>query len=808
MVDEIEEKKQKKLTLGPRKLSLNKNVTTASLKSIIAKTKSSTVTVEVRNNKSTLSASRKLSTSGDAGGNLSNTEVNQRMNLLKKANQDNAIKQQEKEILAQKKAQRAEEEAKRVEERNAIIIAEENHPTLELPQANKKSLDKPKAKNFNDEDDREAVSKKKEAEKETHKPKQDAPRKIKNSDLYNMLDEDGGAPRERSLAAVKRAREKEKRKQQQMQKPNERIYREVIVPETITVGELANRMTERAADVIRELMKLGIMATSSQTIDADTAEIIISTFGHAIKRVEENEVENIFEEDTDHPDDLTPRAPIVTVMGHVDHGKTSLLDALKSTDIASGEVGGITQHIGAYRIEVPNGHITFIDTPGHEAFTEMRSRGAKVTDIVILVVAADDGIKAQTIEAINHAKAAEVPIIVAVNKIDKPDADIERVNNELLSQELIPEDIGGDIVVVPVSALQRTNLDKLEEAVLLVAEMMELKSNAKVEASGIVVESSISQSKGAMVTVLVQRGTLKQGDIIVAGTSFGKIKVMSDDKGRKKSTAEPSVPVEVMGFDSAPAAGEKFAIVATEKQARDVIDYRMHKLRDTKGSSATKVTLEDLFAATGEGKITELPVIIKGDVQGSIEAIIGSLNKLSESNDEVKVKVLHSAAGGVSESDVTLAVSNGSIIVCLNVRSNNNASLQAEKNAIDIRYYSIIYNLIDDMKILMSGMLKPIIREEYIGSVDIREVFNITKVGKIAGSYVTRGKIRRGAGVRLLRDDIVIYEGKLKTLKRFKDDVKEVAENFECGISFENYDDIKVGDKVEVFDIIEEMQQL
>ncbi len=643
----------------------------------------------------------------------------------------------------------------------------------------------------------------------TTKPKNTEHKKLKKSDIINMLDEDSGnAPfKTRSLASIKRAREKEKRKNIKDVVKAEKLYREVILPEVITVSELSNKMTERASDVIRELMKLGVMANSSQSIDADTAELIITSFGHSVKRVKESDVENILIDTKHNPDDLKPRAPIVTVMGHVDHGKTSLLDALKETDIVSKESGGITQHIGAYSVTVSdNKMITFIDTPGHAAFTEMRTRGANVTDIVVLVVAADDGIKTQTVEAINHAKAAEVPIIVAINKIDKPDADADRVRNELLTHELIPEELGGDIMTVEVSAIKRQNLDKLEEAILLTAEMQELKANANNAASGAVVETRIDTAKGVIVTVIIQNGTLKKGDIIIAGQSYGRVKRICNDKGRTIAEAGPSVAVEVFGLNDLPRSGDILNVVQTDKQARDIINYRIRNSKKLQ-ITASKSSLEDLFLkASGTTKTKELPLIIKGDTHGSIEAIISSLNKIE--SDEVNLKILHNAVGGITESDITLAKASGAIILGFNVRANNAASRDADDNKIDVRYYSIIYNVIDDIKAVMSGMLSPIIREVYIGSVDIRQVFNISKVGKIAGSYVTKGIIKRGAGVRLLRDNIVVHEGTLKTLKRFKDDVKEVREGFECGIAFEKYDDIKVGDTVEVFEIVEEKKKL
>ena len=694
-----------------------------------------------------------------------------------------------------------------------LVSSSENAGGLEAASDKKEIHEKSHKTKIIDDDlnDDEVVNKKKlDDVKAVIKPKVVEPKKINKSDIIHMLDEDnGGLPaKTRSLASIRRARAKQKRKSDNGEvRKQEKIYREIILPEVITVVELSNRMSERVTDVIRELMKLGLIANANQSIDADTAELIVTTLGHSAKRVQESDVENILNIAEDNPEELEQRAPIVTVMGHVDHGKTSLLDALKSTDVAAKEAGGITQHIGAYSVTMPNGKmITFIDTPGHEAFTEMRTRGAKVTDVVVLVVAADDGIKAQTIEAISHAKAAKVPIIVAINKIDKPDANIEKVKNELLQYELIPEDLGGDVITVPVSAKNRINLDKLEEAIILVAEMEDLKANPNTVSSGVVIESRVDKAMGVAASVLVRRGTLKIGDLIVAGMSYGRIKKMINDKGKSVDIATPSYVVEVFGFNEAPLAGDIFNDVQTEKQARDITEYRSRKSKENK-VTASKTSLEALFQkASGVGGNKELPIIIKGDVHGSIEAINSSLAKIV--SDEVKLKILHQAVGGITESDVSLAAATKAIILGFNVRANNAAIIEAEKNKVDIRYYSIIYNLLDDIKAIMSGMLSPIIREVYIGSVEIREVFNITKIGKIAGSYVTKGIIKRGAGVRLLRDNIVIHEGKLKTLKRFKDDVKEVREGYECGIAFENYEDIKIGDLVEVFEIVEEQKQL
>ena len=802
---DTEDKTTKKLTLGGSRLTLGRSVFPKNLSRTVGSS-GSTVVVEVKRGKAVsygvdIKDNKEISSED-------NSQVNRRLSVLQKARDDDDKLEGNKISTLS-----------RIVEMNQSLYNQEaldNNANNVLPLSETRIVtDKSDAARSNmpktiEEEDEELAKQKLEDAKALIKQKAVEPKKIKKSDIFNMLGQDSGdVPlKTRSLASIQRAKAKQRRKNDTGDsKKQDKVYREVTVPEVITVAELSNRMTERVTDVVRELMKLGVMATANQSIDADTAELVVTTFGHSAKRVQESDVENILNNEEDKPEDLKTRAPIVTVMGHVDHGKTSLLDALKSTDVAAGEAGGITQHIGAYSVTMSdNRMITFIDTPGHEAFTEMRTRGAKVTDIVVLVVAADDGIKAQTVEAISHAKAAGVPIIVAINKIDKPDANIEKVKNELLQYELVPEDLGGDIVVVPVSAKARINLDKLEEAILLVAEIEDLKANPNSIASGVVIESRIDKGEGVIASILVQRGTLKNGDLIVAGTSYGRVKKMNNDKGKSVTEAAPSYVVEVFGLNDAPSAGDLFNAVMTEKQARDITEYRARKTKDNK-VTASKTSLEDLFQkASGDGRIKHLPIIIKGDVHGSIEAINGSLSKID--SDEVKLKIIYQAVGGITESDVTLSKATGAIILGFNVRSNAAASIDADKNKVDIRYYSIIYNLIDDIKAIMSGMLSPIIREIYIGSVEIREVFNVSKVGKIAGSYVTKGVIKRGAGVRLLRDDIVIHEGKLKTLKRFKEDVKDVREGYECGIAFENYDDIKVGDLVEVFEIVEEQKQL
>lgn len=614
--------------------------------------------------------------------------------------------------------------------------------------------------------------------------------------------------KERSFASIKRARDK-MRRLKESNEPKEKQVREVILPEFITVADLASRMAEKSTDVIKECMKLGMIVTTNQTIDADTAELVIQELGHKMKRVTEADVESVLlEEDSEDTSKAVSRPPVVTIMGHVDHGKTSLLDSLRDSDVTKGEAGGITQHIGAYQVKVNKEQsITFIDTPGHEAFTEMRSRGAKVTDIVVLVIAADDGVKAQTVEAINHAKAAEVPIIVAVNKIDKEGADPDRAVSELLNYDLIPESMGGDIMTVEVSAIQKLNLDKLKDAILLQAEMLELKSVDTGKARGVVVESRVEKSRGVAATVLVQKGSLQKGDIVVAGCGFGKVKTIVNDKGMPQKTVTPGMPAEITGLDVSPSAGDQFNVVEEEKQARDICKYRLRKIKEKENVAQSKTSLEELFSrASSDSRVKTLPILLKADVHGSIEAIMGSVDKID--NAEIKIKFLHKAVGGINESDIALAKASNAVVIGFNVRANVNAKALADKEKVDMRYYSIIYELMDDIKMIASGMLKPIEREEYLGSAEIRQIFNITKVGKIGGAFVTNGVIKRGAKVRLLRDDVVIHDGQLKTLKRFKDDVKEVANGYECGIAFERYDDIKEGDILEVYEIIQEQQKL
>ena len=617
--------------------------------------------------------------------------------------------------------------------------------------------------------------------------------------VTRALDEDAGE-RMRSLASVRRARERERMRLHQEEQP--KIVRDVVIPETITIQELANRMAERGADVIKALMRMGVMATINQVIDADTAELVVTEFGHRLRRVAESDVEIGMRGDADEEEMLEARAPVVTVMGHVDHGKTSLLDALRETDVAGGEAGGITQHIGAYTVTLKGGkQITFIDTPGHQAFTAMRARGANVTDIVVLVVAADDGIMEQTVEAIRHAKAADVPIIVAINKIDRADAKPERVRQELLQHEIVVEELGGEVLDIEVSALKKTNLDKLEEAILLQAELLDLKANPKRSAEGVVLEAKLERGRGPVATVLIQRGTLHVGDIFVSGSEWGRVRALIDERGESQREAGPSTPIEVLGLNGIPLAGDDFVVIDSESRAREVTDFRQRRRRDTAAAAGARGTLEQMFSQIASGVAKELPVVVKSDVQGSLEAIVGSLEKLSTS--EVSMRVLHSAVGGINESDVILAKATNAVIIGFNVRANPQARDLAQRDGVEIRYYAIIYDVIDDMRNALSGMLSPTLRERFLGNAAIREVFNITRVGKVAGCMVTDGVVRRGAKVRLLRDNVVIHEGSLKTLKRFKDEVREVREGYECGMAFENYENIQQGDVIECFEVEE-----
>ncbi|MFS8144102.1 translation initiation factor IF-2 [Rhizobium sp. BR 249] len=631
----------------------------------------------------------------------------------------------------------------------------------------------------------------------TTRPKTDDERR-RGKLTITTADVDGeDAGRSRSLSAMRRRQEKFRRSQ--MQETREKISREVVLPETITIQELSQRMSERAVDVIKYLMKEGQMMKPGDVIDADLAELIAGEFGHTVKRVSESDVELGIFNVSDEEGELVSRPPVVTIMGHVDHGKTSLLDAIRHANVVAGEAGGITQHIGAYQVEQNGQKITFIDTPGHAAFTAMRARGAQATDIAILVVAADDSVMPQTIESINHAKAAGVPIIVAINKIDKHEADAQKVRNQLLQHEVFVESMGGEVLDVEVSAKTGKNIDKLLEAILLQAEILDLKANPNRTAEGTVIEAQLDRGRGSVATVLVQKGTLRPGQIIVAGDVWGRVRALVTDKGDHVKEAGPATPVELLGLSGTPQAGDKFAVVESESRAREISEYRQRLARDKAAArqSGQRGSLEQMMTQMQSNGIKEFPLVIKGDVQGSIEAIAGALEKLG--TDEVRARIVHSGAGGITETDISLAEASNAAIIGFNVRANAQARQFAERQGLDIRYYNIIYDLVDDVKAAMSGLLSPERRETFIGNAEILEVFNITKVGKVAGCRVVEGKVERGAGVRLIRNDVVVHEGKLKTLKRFKDEVSEVPMGQECGMAFENYEDMRVGDVIECF---------
>lgn len=609
-----------------------------------------------------------------------------------------------------------------------------------------------------------------------------------------LSDEDARA---RSLSSMRRRQEKFKRAMHN--EPREKVMREVILPETITIQELAQRMSERAVDVVKFFMKQGQILKPGDVIDADTAELVATEFGHTVRRVAESDIEEGLFNIADNAEDLVPRPPVVTIMGHVDHGKTSLLDAIRNANVVSGEAGGITQHIGAYQVEKNGQKITFIDTPGHAAFTAMRARGAQATDIAILVVAADDSVMPQTIESISHAKAAGVPIIVAINKIDKHDADPQKVRSELLRHEVFVESMGGEVLDVEVSATKGTNLDKLLEAILLQAEILDLKANPDRTAEGVVIEAQLDKGRGPVATVLVQTGTLMPGDILVAGNEWGRVRALVNDRGEQIKEAPPAMPVEVLGLQGTPLAGDRFAVVNNEARAREITEYRQRLAREKAVAkhAGQRGSLEQMMSQLQTSGLKEFPLVIKGDVQGSIEAINAALDKLG--TDEVRARIVHAGAGAITESDVSLAETSGAAIIGFNVRANAQARAAAVAAGIEIRYYSIIYNLVDDVKAALSGLLSPERRETFIGNAEILEIFDITKVGKIAGCRVTEGKVERGAGVRLIRDNVVIHEGTLKTLKRFKDEVSEVPGGQECGMAFQNYEDMRVGDVIECF---------
>ncbi len=748
-----------------------------------------------------------------------------KLRLIAEAKEHEAKRRQEEEEKErqrqlQKEAEEKERQARAEAEAAQPAVKEEAVPTPEAAAAEERNVKvkEKKSKDFDEEDDEDEDERDKKFRKAVtvERPlsreeafEQERKKVMKRSfetqrrggkiNIHSIGDDEDddygfGGPRRRF--------KKKQPKPAVVQQPQEKVIKEVIIPEVITVQELANRMAEKGAEVIKKLMSLGVMATINQPIDADTAQIIVEEFGHKYKRVAESDVEQGLSGEADTPDQLLPRAPVVTVMGHVDHGKTSLLDALRETNVAAKEAGGITQHIGAYQITVPTGDkITFIDTPGHEAFSEMRARGAKVTDIVVLVVAANDGIMPQTVEAIRHAQAAEVPIVVAINKIDLPGADPMKVKTALLQHGIAVEEMGGQYLCAEVSAKKRINIDKLVEAILLQAEILDLKANPNRKAEGTVVEAKMEKGRGSVATVLVQKGTLHVGDICIAGKEWGRVRAMFNELGQKQHEAGPATPVEVLGLQGTPSAGDDFIVVADENQAKEVTGYRIRKEREAKLVKSAKSAMEQMLDKIKSGEVKHLPVIIKADVQGSIEAIEGTINKLS--NDEVSVQILHSAVGPISESDISLAKASNAFIIGFNVRANPQAREMARRDGVDIRYYSIIYDVADDVKKGLEGMLSPEIKEKIIGYAEIRSVFNITGVGKVAGCMVTEGFVKRGAKVRLLRDNVVIHDGSLSQLKRFKEDVREVKEGYECGMSFENYNDIQVKDYIECYEIEE-----
>ncbi len=790
----------------------------------------STVSVEVRRKRAQTPAEQTRKTGEDE--HLTNNEKDARARALKAALEGQAKKKElpkrrvmtleDKKAEAEKEAaekKAREEAAKKKEEEAAAKKAaaapkpeKTSAPADDAPEQPSGKEDTRRTKTFaRDDEPKESYRDKIKKAAPKAPPRSSDNRRGGRITVTQAINRDYERDRGPSLAAQKRAREKARLAAQPFQEPTQKAVREVILPETISVQDLANRMAEPGKEVIKSLMKMGVIATGPQTIDADTAELIIDEFGHKVRRVTDADVEIGLDDHIDEDAELQPRPPVVTIMGHVDHGKTSLLDALRETDVVAGEAGGITQHIGAYQVNLSSGEkITFLDTPGHAAFTEMRARGANVTDIVVIVVAANDSIMPQTIEAIAHAKAAEVPIIIAVNKIDLPDANPNKVKQDLLQHEIVVEEMGGDVQCVEISAKKKMNLDKLEEAIILQAEILELTANPERAAQGFVVESKMEKGRGSVATVLIQKGTLRIGHIFVAGSVFGKVRALIDDKGRHVKEAIPGQPVEVLGANSTPSAGDIFNVTAEESKAREIAEYRERKEKEIAAAKAVsgRTTMEQILATKQEGEKTKLPVIIRADVHGSVEAIVGSLEKMVDENDGIDIQVLHTGVGGITESDVILANASGALIIGFNVRANNQARDMATRDGVDIRYYSIIYNVIDDAKALLSGMLEPTIREEYIGQALIKQVFNITKVGKVAGCEIAEGSVKRGSKVRLLRDNVVIHEGMLKTLKRFQEEVKEVKEGQECGMAFESYDDIKDGDIIECFEIIEETRTI
>ncbi|WP_107497786.1 translation initiation factor IF-2 [Thalassobius sp. I31.1] len=815
-----------KKTLGVRPGNVKQSFSHGRTKNVVVETKRKRVVVPKPG------AAKPSGAGGGAGGNpsrrpagISDAEMERRLKAVRAAKANEAAeaekrKAEEEAREAARKARREEIEAKEREEREreerAKAKAEDDARKVKEAAEAKKRADvearaaksAPKATPADAEAAARAAPKPSSAprktERETRQPKgnkggRDDNRRSGKLTLNQALS-GGEGGRQRSMAAMKRKQERARRQAMGDAVEREKVIRDVQVPEAIVVSELANRMAERVADVVKSLMKMGMMLTQNQSIDADTAELVIEEFGHKIVRVSDADVEDVIDTVEDKDEDLQGRPPVITIMGHVDHGKTSLLDAIRKAKVVAGEAGGITQHIGAYQVKTDGGAVlSFLDTPGHAAFTSMRARGAQVTDIVVLVVAADDSVMPQTIEAINHAKAAGVPMIVAINKCDRPAADPMKVRTELLQHEVIVEQLSGDVQDIEVSAHTGQGLDALLEAIALQAEILELKANPERAASGAVIEAQLDVGRGPVATVLVQNGTLKKGDIFVVGEQWGKVRALIDDKGNRVDEAGPSVPVEVLGLNGTPEAGDVLNVVEAEAQAREIAEYREQAAKDKRAAAGAATTLEQLMAQAKENEnMSELPILVKADVQGSAEAIVQAMEKIG--NDEVRVRVLHHGVGAITESDIGLAEASGAPVMGFNVRANASARNSANQKGVEIRYYSVIYDLVDDVKAAASGLLSAEIREKFIGYAQIKDVFKVTGVGRVAGCLVTEGVARRSAGVRLLRDNVVIHEGTLKTLKRFKDEVKEVISGQECGMAFEAYDDIRAGDVIEIFE--------
>jgi translation initiation factor IF-2 len=809
---------------GPRAGNVKQSFSHGRSKNVVVETKRKRIVVpKAGTSKTTIQTSNKEGAKNLSSG-ITDTEMERRLKALQaaKAREADEVAQREanaKEREQEREQKRLEQENKQRELRKAEELANEKAAEVEAAkkqaedQAKRAAIeaktatksDAPQRREFGEQKGPRPASpssRKKDRdgdERSSGRGRGDEGRRSGKLTLSQALD-GGERSHQKSMAAMKRKQERARQKALGQTQEREKIVREVQVPEAIIVSELANRMAERSAEVVKSLMKMGMMVTQNQVIDADTAELIIEEFGHKIVRVSDSDVEDAITEIEDKPEDLKPRPPVITIMGHVDHGKTSLLDSIRNAKVVAGEAGGITQHIGAYQVKTKDGTIlSFLDTPGHAAFTSMRSRGAQVTDIVVLVVAADDSVMPQTIEAINHAKAAEVPMIVAINKCDKPEANPDNVRTELLQHEVIVEAMSGEVQDVEVSAITGQGLDELLEAIALQAEILELKANSKRAAHGAVIEAQLDVGRGPVATVLVQNGTLNQGDIFVVGEQWGKVRALINDKSERVKEAGPSVPVEVLGLNGTPEAGDVLNVVETEAQAREIAEYRENAAKEKRAAAGAGTSLEQLMAKAKEDEnVTEMPILVKADVQGSAEAIVQAMEKIG--NEEVRVRVLHYGVGAITDTDVGLAEASGAPVMGFNVRANASARNSANQKGVEIRYYSIIYDLVDDVKAAASGLLSAEIRENFIGYSQIKEVFKVSGVGKVAGCLVTEGVARRSAGVRLLRDDVVIHEGTLKTLKRFKDEVPEVQSGQECGMAFENYEDIRPNDVIEIFE--------